>query len=411
MIFTPLATLQLTCPSPSFRWAAFALFVLMSSHGASAAPYKPQSADEVLAHLPTRFGQSEPGVEHRLKARLAANPRDASAAAELAEHHYRIAQRLGDPRHIGYAQAILSRWQHEPAPPNEIRLVRALLAQFLHDFRAARSELDIVLASKPENLDALAYRAILNVVSANYDAARRDCNAMTALAKGLFIESCRPTVDALTGRGEKSYQELLAIQRRFPAAPPNERLWVETRLGEIAQRLGWKTQAEFHYSNALKVGIVDQYLLATFAEFLLDDNRPAQVMSLLSPHQSNDVLLLRLAIAARAAKHMDAERYAKDIHERMQGNRLRGDKTHLADEAWHELVFGNNASRALALATENWNMEQREPSDAKILIESAIAAKSPQGVAPVRRWLTESGLEDQRLRQLLSHDDLKSASR
>lgn len=385
--------------TPVWTLACAALVAALLPPSLAAAPYKP-AADEVVERLPERLGAAEEDAMARLRARLRAAPRDAAAAAELAERHYRIAQRQGDPRHVGYAQAILAPWQGDPAPPADVRLVRAQLAQFVHDFPAARAELAAVLAADPGHPVALAYRAILHLVAGDYAAGRADCAALARRAGGLVVEACGPTADALSGRAEAAYRALSASLARHPAAPPNERLWVLTRLGEVAARLGRPAAAEAHFKAALGLGVVDQYLLATYAEFLLDAGRPADAAALLAPHAANDVLLLRLALAEQAAGLAGAADHARQLAARFDANRRRGDKTHLADEAWFALRFGGDARAALRLAAENWALEQREPGDARIFLEAAQAAGDAAAAEPVRRWLAESAIEDLRLRPL-----------
>jgi hypothetical protein len=43
---------------------------------------------------------------------------------------------------------------------------------------------------------------------------------------------------------------------------------------------------------------------------------------------------------------------------------------------------------------------QKEPRDARVLLEAALAAKSPATASPVVQWLRESHIEDARLRNL-----------
>jgi hypothetical protein len=45
---------------------------------------------------------------------------------------------------------------------------------------------------------------------------------------------------------------------------------------------------------------------------------------------------------------------------------------------------------------------QREPRDARVLLEASIATKDAGAAQPVRDWLRSSGFEDPHLRQLAS---------
>jgi hypothetical protein len=47
---------------------------------------------------------------------------------------------------------------------------------------------------------------------------------------------------------------------------------------------------------------------------------------------------------------------------------------------------------ALALARENYAL-QREPADARGLLEAAVAARQPEAAEPVLAWMRQSGIE------------------
>jgi len=76
-----------------------------------------------------------------------------------------------------------------------------------------------------------------------------------------------------------------------------------------------------------------------------------------------------------------------------------GDTTHRAEEARFELRLRQDAKTAVTLARDNYAV-QREPRDARILLEAAIAAQDSASAQPARDWLRTSGFEDARLRRL-----------
>jgi len=69
------------------------------------------------------------------------------------------------------------------------------------------------------------------------------------------------------------------------------------------------------------------------------------------------------------------------------------------DEARFYLYFLNDSKEALRLAQENWQT-QREPSDARMLLEAALAAKDVAAARPVMTWLAQSRIEDRHLQKL-----------
>ena len=72
---------------------------------ASAAPFIPDDDAQVLERLPDRSAPQYRDLK-RLQAAVVAAPNDVAAATALANGYYRISRREGDPRFLGYAQAL-----------------------------------------------------------------------------------------------------------------------------------------------------------------------------------------------------------------------------------------------------------------------------------------------------------------
>jgi hypothetical protein len=166
--------------------------------------------------------------------------------------------------------------------------------------------------------------------------------------------------------------------------------------------MGDRAQAERHYKLALAQGVTDQFLLAAYADFMLDGGRGAEVLVMLKDWTRSDVLLLRLALAAKATGSPALAEHAAAMKARFDAATLRGDKLHQQEEARFLLHVLNKPREALAVARENWQSEQREPRDARILLEAAIANADAAAAAPALQWLERSGHEDALLRQLAS---------
>jgi hypothetical protein len=215
-------------------------------------------------------------------------------------------------------------------------------------------------------------------------------------------------VDATTGRTRTAYETLESELRRNPGASAGTRLWVLTRLAEMAQRLRQPVKAEQHYLAALGLGIADNFLLAAYADFLLEENRPGEVADLLKTWARSDTLLLRLALAEKALGSPSAVRHIQALEDRFAESALRGEQLHLQEEARFRLHLKADATGALKLAVENWKA-QREPRDAAILLEAALAAHDPAAAKPAADWLAQSGFESATLHRLVSQ--LAAASR
>ncbi len=157
--------------------------------------------------------------------------------------------------------------------------------------------------------------------------------------------------------------------------------------------------AEAAFRDALALGVPDVYVQAAYADFLLDRGRPAEVLTLLQDRSRADVLLLRLALAARATGDPRAAGFAQELQARFDAARRRGDTSHRKEESRFALALQGDVARALVLARENW-AEQREAADARILLEAALAARDAVAAAPVLQWLDDSDFESVVLQSL-----------
>ncbi len=382
------------------RLASFALLVsLTPALPARAAPFLPASDGQVLEVLPARAADPRMQELRRWREALARQPRDLDTALRLARRYMDEVAGEGDPRFVGYAQAALAPWWNEPEPPAGVRVRRAVILQFGHQFDAALADLDAVLRQEPVNGEAWAWSAAIHMVQARYAEARRACEQLAPLASPLIASACVAGVDSVTGKAAKAASDLQAALARSPVATAEERLWALTRLAETRERLGQPAEAEAAYRSALALGVPDVYLLAAYADFLLDRQRPAEVLTLLKDKGRADSLLLRLALAAKAVGDPAAAGWRQDLAARFEAARRRGDSTHEKEEARFALALQEDAPRALSLARSNFAV-QREPADARVLLEAARAARQPEAAAPALDWMAACGIESQVLRSL-----------
>jgi tetratricopeptide (TPR) repeat protein len=373
-----------------------------------AAPFVPTSDAQVLERLPSRSTDPRARELQDLRTAWRNQPQDIGASVNLARAYYNAVAAEGDPRYIGYAQAALAPWWTLAEPPTDVRVLRAVLRQFDHRFDEALVDLDAAIATQPNNFEAWSWRAAIYMVQANYPQARRSCEALAPLTSALIAAACAAQVDATTGRTaeaaatlRKALQVASTSSATAPKAQAAQRLWVLTRLAETEERRGAYAEAEAAFREAMALNVNDIYLQAAYADFLLDQGRAAEVPALLKDRGRADVLLLRQALAAQALGAPDATALARELGARFDAARLRGDTTHRKEESRYVRAFGGAAgtANALKLATENF-AEQREPADARILLEAAIAAKQPTAAEPVLQWMAKSGIASAALTKL-----------
>jgi Tfp pilus assembly protein PilF len=376
------------------------LLLLVPVLDVAAAPFVPKSDHEVLETLPARAAEPRMRELRELRRELALDPRDVDAAVRLARRYSVEAAAEGDPRYIGYAQAALAPWWSDPDPPVPARVLRAIVLQWSHQFDAALADLRAAVQQQPGNGEAWSWLAAISMVRADYAEARRACERLAPLASPLIGVACRANVDAATGKAAAAASELQTAVLQAPKAAPEELLWSLTRLAEIEERRGDYKAAEDAYRRALALGINDGYLWAAYSDFLLDRGRPAEVLAMLKDKTRSDVLLLRFALAAKlTGSTTELARWQGDLAARFEAARLRGDKLHQKEEARFALGVQGDAQKALALARENYAL-QREPADARIVLEAALAARQPAAAEPVLKWMADSGIESVALKAL-----------
>jgi tetratricopeptide (TPR) repeat protein len=374
------------------------LFLLLTASGAAtAAPFVPTDDAQVLEHVPD--GLDSAGRELlRENAELVRNPANLDKAVAVARADIDRSRSMGDPRWLGRAEAVLAPWSAVETPPIPVLLLRAVILQSNHEFDTSLQDLEQVIQREPRNAQAWLTRASIDQVRANYPATIADCGQFANLSIGLVPDTCTAQIMALTGHAPLALRALSASLRQYEAEPAAVRAWALTAAAEIAERIGDKS-AEQRFEAALAVAPDDPYLLGAWSDWLLDQGRPEDVVQLLRDKTRIDPLLLRLAIAEQELQSPDATNYIDDLAGRFEASHLRGESVHRREEARFKLVLQQKPAEALALATANWGV-QREPADARILLEAALAAHRGDAAAPVLGWLHDNKLEDVRLTEL-----------
>ena len=372
-----------------------ALALAISAVSVHAVPRTPAQDSEVIERLPFRTGDTTARELADLRAAVAKAPADPDPAVALALRYFDLAAERGDPRFVGYAEALVGRFATQMNAP--LLVVRGMVRQYRHDFDDALADFAAALALDADLASAHAWRGAISLVQANYAAAAKECDALQRLQRTVLQAGCAGLTQAYTGNLDAAFKTLK--QALATTKDKDYSLWLHTRLGEVAAWQGQAAVAEQHYRQALALGIDDGYLLAAWSDFLLDQGRADQVIALLGKWEPVDGLLLRLALAETMLKLPAAKAHTQTLDDRFAAARLRGDTTHQAEEARFHLVLRKDAKEALRLAAENFQV-QKEPRDARIVLEAALAAGDPAGAKEATAWLKSSGFEGTILRGL-----------
>jgi tetratricopeptide (TPR) repeat protein len=361
-----------------------------------AKPYVPDDDAVVLERLPEQANPSLKDLK-RMRAALAANPRDLDAAIAVARRAIEAARANGDPRFLGQAQAALTPWWDSKEPPPRVRVLRAAIRQSLHDFDGALEDLDALLKADPRAAQARLIRATVLTVLGRYAAAQDDCRALAKLASPLVVYGCLASPASLSGEAQPAYEALLRALAQ-PGEDLAVREWTLTLAAEIAERRGRAEDAEAHFRAALAFDPADAYLKGVYADFLLAANRPRDALALIGNDLRNDALLLRVVLAEQRLpdRREGFLAHRAEMVARFEAARLRGDNVHRREEARFRLAVEGDVGGSLALARDNW-IVQREPADLRILVAAARAANDATTLRLASDWVVTTRLEDKAL--------------
>ncbi|MEO7255522.1 MAG: hypothetical protein ABIZ83_14905 [Casimicrobium sp.] len=335
---------------------------------------------------------------------LARDPKNLDLALRVAQLFMTRARTESDPRYLGQAQAALGAWWSQSEPPVPVLLLRATIRQSNHDFKNSRLDLEQAVKREPNNAQVWLTLATVQLVTGDIKGSAASCAQLLPLTTRLISTTCLASVDGARGQAAQAFDALkIALAVPETAHNPNVgvRTWALTLQAELAERLARPVDAERLYRASLSLDAADAYTVAAYSDFLIDMGRAKDVIALIPATTRVDTLLLRRAIAAKLAASPDAEQVAAELGERFAALRARGDRVHMREEARYELAIKNSPADSVTLARDNWEV-QKEPLDARILLEAAVAARQPKAARDIVSWVATQQLQSEKLAQLVA---------
>jgi tetratricopeptide (TPR) repeat protein len=383
------------------RWLALCASVLLLLAGtAHAVPRVPASDDAVVETLPAVAGWSS--EQRRLRRELVQRPGDPATAIEAATTYLNLAREQGDARYAGYAMGALQAWDATPLAetPPAVLVMRATVAQFLHDFDGAEATLKAALARQPGEAQGWITLATILRVRGRYNESDAACRALGRIGPALYGVACLAENAGLRGRHDEArdtLEQLLASPALNGAAQAGTRQWLLTSVAEVEELAGRTAQADAAYRKAMAAQ-ASGYLLLAYSDYLQRAGRHAEIPALLAKEARSDAVLLRLAIAGAAARDKGAQAEADELRQRFEAAALRPGTTalHAREEAMFALDVQNDPQRALALARLNVGL-QREPIDLLVFARAAAAARDDAARGEVKALMQQIGLKDARV--------------
>jgi hypothetical protein len=214
----------------------------------------------------------------------------------------------------------------------------------------------------------------------------------------------------------RTEQPLVAVQMLSRAArSPNyqdasSQDWLGFHLGEAHRVAGQPALAIAVWGERLKVSAQSHLLRLSLAELLNQQGRFIQAKAMAMNQRDlgslTDALLMQALLACRGMKDADETRLASQMAARLKGQALRQESLIERPKLIYQIAYGQDMAAGLALSIENWQL-QKEPPDALLFAQAALALAQPRAAEPVVIWAEKTGYTDPQLgpliRQLKAH--------
>lgn len=389
----------------TLRACAFVALGMLGVHIAQATasdpnpPYVPASDQTVLERLPST---SDPRVRRfdAIRRQVAAKPGDLRAAVALANAYLNYGRDTGDARYLGRAQAVLAPWLARRPAPVDALLVSATILQSRHQFAESRRVLQAILQRDPDNAQAWLTLSSVSLVQGDMREAQHACAHLLGGSDALVAAGCIAARATVAGNARDGLQVLQALLQQQSNEDPVIQSWAHGLMADAAKTLGQARRADMEFKAALQFTPGDNFLVADYADFLLDQGRAREALELTRGYAQSDTSFLRQVLAESALGLPQARADIATMASRFRDLEQRGDsRLYAREEARFVLWLLHDPERALKLAQDNWRF-QHAPEDMRIYLEAALAAGQPASAQPVLDFLGQTRLEDPRIKTL-----------
>jgi hypothetical protein len=136
--------------------------------------------------------------------------------------------------------------------------------------------------------------------------------------------------------------------------------------------------------------------------------KQAKTIAMATPGQAQsgtaimtDALLMQALLASRGLKAPDEAALAQQMATRLQSQALRQESLIERPKLIYQIAYGQDLAAGLALSIENWQ-QQKEPPDAVLFAQAALALNQARAAEPVVQWAQTTGYSDPLLARLIT---------
>lgn len=364
------------------------------------ARYSPDASAVVLAESVHTPGQQQ-GQLRQLDLAWRAQPQDLNTALAYARAVFTLGLTQGDLRWYGSAKAALSPWWQASDLPAEGFFLRGLVKQGFHEFEAGLQDINRAIAIEPQHAEFWSWRFALHLLLADMQAARQDHEKMAQLFGPEEAKVYRAVLLYRTGQAQAAVAQLQSAITAAQFKDASSQAWLGFHLGEALRVAGQPAKALAVWDQQLKAQPQSHLLRLSLADLLNQQGQHAKAKKVANAAASTDALLMQALLASRALKDPDEARLASQMAARLQSQALRQEALIERPKLIYQIAYGQDLGAGLALSVENWQL-QKEPPDAVLFVQAALAMKQARAAEPVLAWAEKTGYTDPQLAPLLA---------
>ena len=305
----------------------------------------------------------------------------------------------GEYHYYGYARGILDPWWDQNNVSSELRILRAVILQQQHFFDQALADLNQVIDSDPQNVQARFTRSAILFATGKLDAALLDCQRVFLKADPISVTLCVAPIKGLQGHAPVMIDKLNTLLAVSELASLQQRE-VHITLAELYWLQGNMAGAEKQFKQALNITPQHGYVVSQYSEFLLSLKRYNTLANFLQQQPPSIENQINLYYAQKEQSKPELSELKNTITENITTLTNTGDQKPALDNSrllslYHSRVE-NDSRAALLYARKNWD-RQKGMIDTLLLMNAATKERDIRTIDKVSQWLEENLVQDQRL--------------
>ena len=373
--------------------------------------FKPNEAAVVLS----ASVHAASGRAHSLRAldqAWRAQPQHLPSALAYARAVFTLGLSEGDLRWYGSAKAALTPWWTAKDLPAEAYFLRGLVKQGFHDFQQGLDDIQRAIALEPARAEFWSWRFALHLLLADMTAAQKDIDEMGRLLGPEEAQVYRAVLLYRTGQPLPAASLLSGAIRAANYQDAASQDWLGFHLGEAHRVAGQPAKALAVWGQRLQASPQSHLIRLSLADLLNQQGQYHQAHTVAmaanrSGHPTKgtatltDALLMQAVLASRGLKDPDEGRLASLLEARLQAQALRQEALIERPKLIYQIAYGRDLKAGLALSIENWQL-QKEPPDALLFVQAALALGQARAAEPVVNWADKTGYTDPQLTPMLA---------